>query len=69
MLEFSFGLFLAVRVFIRVPLHGKLSIGFLEIIVFGASVNLKNLVVVDAHAFCLVLSLRVLAGVGIYSSV
>ena len=49
LLEFSLGLFLIVRVFIRMPLHGKLSIGFLKVIVFGSLVDLKNLVVVDPH--------------------
>ena len=34
-----------------VPLHGELSIRFFEVIVFGVSVYLENLVVIDAHAF------------------
>jgi hypothetical protein len=51
LLEFGFGVFLVVRVFVRVPLHGELSIGFFEVIVLGAPVYLENLVVIHAHAF------------------
>ena len=49
--EFGFGFFFVVRVFIGVPLHSELSIRFFEVIVFGVSVYLENLVVIDAHAF------------------
>lgn len=43
------------------PFHGELSIGFLQVIVFGISFNLQNLVVIDAHASlrCLSQTLRV----------
>lgn len=51
MFKFGFGFFLVVRVFIGVPLHSELSIRFFEVIVFGVSVYLENLVVIDAHAF------------------
>ncbi len=51
MFEFGFGFFLVVRVFIGVPLHGELSIRFFEVIVFGVTVYLENLVVINAHAF------------------
>lgn len=53
LLEFGFGLRLVVRVLVRVPLHGELSVGFLEVVVVGVAVDLQGPVVVHPHQYSL----------------
>lgn len=61
MLEFGLGSFLVVRVFIGMPFHGELAVGFLQVVVFGIAFYLEDLVVIHAHGFWVVsvFSLRV----------
>lgn len=49
-LEFGFGVSFVVRVLIWMPLHGELSVRFLQVLVVGITINLKNLVVINAHS-------------------
>lgn len=49
LLKFCLGFLLVVRILVRVPLHGKLPVGLLEVVLLGALVDAQNLVVVDAH--------------------
>lgn len=49
LLELGFGVLLVVGVFVRMPFHGELSIGFLQVVDFGVPIHLKDLVVIDAH--------------------
>lgn len=49
LLELGFCFFLVVWVLVRMPFHGELSIGFLQVVVFGVLVHLKRLVVVQTH--------------------
>lgn len=49
LLELCLRLLLVGGVLVRVPSHGELPVGLLEVVVAGAAVDAEDLVVVDAH--------------------
>lgn len=58
--EFVLGFLLVVGVLVRVPSHGKLAVGLLEIFFFGVLVDLEDFIVVHSHLLTFSSALRLL---------